>query len=276
MNKKIIILITNFILCTILFILDILFLVQFNVSRGINKKEITKLIDNINVRNQLYQLEIYKKLDNSEKQLVEEIFNSKETEEYIKENIKSICFNILYNENIIYMENNKFSDYVNNYINKKIEEYGISEESLEKITNVTNEIIDNIEIGINKVTNSKEEIKIITNILSKKTSNYLLVGIILVSTLLIIINKSYRCLIWIGLPTFISGGIFLLLTLSLNRTINMITIDNNIYEIINQYFMTLLNALKKSSIIFVIIGTISCTLYAIFKYQNIGENNGKI
>lgn len=276
MNEKIITSTINFILCMVLFILDILFLVQFNISRGINKKEITKLIDNINIKNELYELEAYKELDNSEKQLVDEIFNSNEIEEYIKGNIRSIYLNVLYNEDTPYIESNEFSDYVNNYINNKIEEYGMSEESPKKIKDVTNKIIENIENATNEVANSREEIKIITNILSKKTSNYLLVGVILISALLITINKSYKCLIWIGLPTLISGSIFLLLTLSLNGTINMIDLDNNIYEIVNQYFMTLFNVLKKSSSIFVIIGTAFCALYAIFKYQSIGEENGKI
>lgn len=273
MNQKIITSTMSFILCIALFILEIAYLILFNVSRGINKNGITKLIDNIDIKEELKRVEAYNDL-NVDNKVLEDIFNSKEVEEYVKENIKAFYLNICYNENRPYIESDKLREYVNTKIEKQQEEYGITEENLENILNITDEIIEKVETELNEKNISKEETKIVREILSKKPSDYILIGIIIVSIIILSINKSYEGLIWLALPTLISGGLFFLLALSVDGTINTVDIDINIYEFINSYFKTLLKTIKVSSITFLFTGMIESISYVILKFRKSGENNG--
>jgi len=98
--------------------------------------------------------------------------------------------------------------------------------------------------------------------------NILVVLIMITSTIIIIINRnSHDYLLWLGLPTLISGILFLIFALSLNGTLNFVQIDNSIYITINKWFSSIIKNLINTSAFTIIIGLISTIMYIILKLK---------
>lgn len=276
MDNKIIKYLLSFILAIILLISEIFLMIQFNISRGIKKEDINKIIDNINIENEIIETDEYKKLEEQINiEILQEIIESQELNNYIKQNLKALSSNILYNENNTYISSDELTQFVNNVILEKQELFGIHEEEIEIINKELDNITKEIEQNIEEVELYKNEIKIISKFLENKTTTYMIAFTLIITAIIILINQSKDKYIFVGMPTLIVGVIFLILWLSLSQKINTTGIDKKIIIYANKYLPNLLKTLKQSSIIITIIGTIGCTLYTILHYQEVQENGKK-
>lgn len=276
MDNKIIKYLLSFILAIILLISEIFLMIQFNISRGIKKEDINKIIDNINIENEIIETDEYKKLEEQINiEILQEIIESQELNNYIKQNLKALSSNILYNENNTYISSDELTQFVNNVILEKQELFGIHEEEIEIINKELDNLTKEIEQNIEEVELYKNEIKIIYKFLENKTTTYMIAFTLIITAIIILINQSKDKYIFVGMPTLIVGVIFLILWLSLSQKINTTGIDKKIIIYANKYLPNLLKTLKQSSIIITIIGTIGCTLYTILHYQEVQENGKK-
>ena len=275
MENKIIKYVINLILAIVLFISEMILMIQFNISRGITQKDINRIIDKINIENEIIELDEYKELEekiNSE--LLQEIIENKEIEQYKKENLKSIYTNILYNENNPYKSSSELKETINNIILEQQIEYGITDEDIELVTSEIDKITKEIENQIEEIEIYKDNVKLVSTIISKKMTNYIIGFIGILIALIILINKSKEEYLFIGLPTIMVGIIFLVIALTLGRNINATGINEEIIDLVNTYLPNLIKILKKSSTIITILGAAGCTLYTVLNYQEVSEKNG--
>ena len=264
----------SFIMCIVLFILEVLFLVQFNMSRGITKNEVNKIIDDINIDNEIIESDTYKELEEKiDYELLQEIIESNELEVYLKENTKAMYNNILYNENNNYVSSSRFKEYVYNLIENEKE--SITEDDIELIKNKVDELTNKIDLQIENIEAYKSDIAVISSFILNKTTIYLSIILIFVAFIIFAINRSKDGFMFIGLPTLIVGVIFFILWLYLSNTISTTSIDKNLIQYVNIYLPTLLKILKKSSLITLTIGALGCITYIVLHYQEV-QQNGKI
>ena len=276
MENKIIKYFFSFILSIILLIAEIILMIQFNISRGITKKDINAIIDNVNIENEIIETKEYKEIeDQINPEILGQIIESEELSNYIKENAKALYSNILYNENNTYINSDELKQFVNNVILEQQELVGITDEDIELINKKIDDMTKEIEESIEEVEEYKSDLKIISTFLSKKTTTYILGITILIAATIILINRSKDGYIFVGVTSIIVGVIFLILWLSLSRTIVTTGIDEEIIKYVSEYLPTFLNTLKKSSILMMIIGTIGCATYTILHYQEV-QSNGEI
>ena len=261
----------SFILSIVLFVLEVLLLVQFNVSRGITKSEINNIIDDVSIENEIIDSDIYKELeDQIDYELLQEIVESDELDSYLKGNAKAIYNNILYNENNSYISSDGFKEYVHNLIEHKKED--ISSDDIDIIESKINELTKEIDLQIENIETYRSDIVLISSFMLEKTTIYLALFSILVAFIIIVINRSKDGYMFVGLTTIIVGVIFFVLWLSLSKTINTTGIDREVIHYVNLYLPTLLKTLKKSSIILFVIGVLGCTTYTILHYQEVQQN----
>lgn len=276
MENKIIKYLFSFILTIILFISEIFLMVQFNISRGITKEDMNRIIDNVNIENEIIETKEYKELeDQINPELLEQIIESEELSNYIKENTKALYSNILYNENNNYINSEELKQFVNNAILEQQELIGITDEDIELINKKIDEMTKEIEKSIGEVEEYKSDLKIISTFLSNKTTTYILGITVLIGAAIILINRSKDGYIFVGVTSIIVGVIFLILWLSLSRTINTTGIDEDVIRYVSIYLPNLLKTLKQSSIIMTIIGAIGCITYTVLHYQEV-QSNGEI
>lgn len=276
MENKIIKYLFSFILTIILFISEIFLMVQFNISRGITKEDMNRIIDNVNIENEIIETKEYKELeDQINPELLGQIIESEELSNYIKENAKALYSNILYNENNTYINSEELKQFVNNVILEQQELIGITDEDIELINKKIDEMTKEIEKSIGEVEEYKSDLKIISTFLSKKTTTYILGITVLIGATIILINRSKDGYIFVGITSIIVGVIFLILWLSLSRTINTTGIDEDVIRYVSIYLPNLLKTLKQSSIIMTIIGAIGCITYTVLHYQEV-QSNGEI
>lgn len=276
MENKIIKYLFSFILTIILFISEIFLIVQFNISRGITKEDMNRIIDNVNIENEIIETKEYKELeDQINPELLEQIIESEELSNYIKENAKALYSNILYNENNNYINSEELKQFVNNAILEQQELIGITDEDIELINKKIDEMTKEIEKSIGEVEEYKSDLKIISTFLSNKTTTYILGITVLIGAAIILINRSKDGYIFVGVTSIIVGVIFLILWLSLSRTINTTGIDEDVIRYVSIYLPNLLKTLKQSSIIMTIIGAIGCITYTVLHYQEV-QSNGEI
>lgn len=276
MENKIIKYLFSFILTIILFISEIFLMVQFNISRGITKEDMNRIIDNVNIENEIIETKEYKELeDQINPELLGQIIESEELSNYIKENAKALYSNILYNENNTYINSEELKQFVNNVILEQQELIGITDEDIELINKKIDEMTKEIEKSIGEVEEYKSDLKIISTFLSKKTTTYILGITVLIGATIILINRSKDGYIFVGVTSIIVGVIFLILWLSLSRTINTTGIDEDVIRYVSIYLPNLLKTLKQSSIIMTIIGAIGCITYTVLHYQEV-QSNGEI
>lgn len=274
--KNTVTIIISFFICIALFVTEMIYLTLYNVNNIATKKNIIELIDNINVKKELIKTDKYNEVTN---EVFDEIFDTEEIEIYLKENMKAIYLNTLYNENKEYVS----SDNVKNKINDKLEvlvtENKITELQKEDIMKSTNDIIKEIDNNIEEANNNDLGKKIMQIIISKKTTHYILMGVIVLSSLIYLVNRDEKTLIWTGIPTLTSGLLFVLLALSLLGKIDAIDMNINIdiNGTLNPFFDKITNSLKTSGLVMSFIGTIELIGYTILKYKKIeSDENGKI
>lgn len=266
----------SFILCAILFVSEILLLVQYNLNKGIKKQDVLKIIDNVNLEDEIKKLDNYDKLQKKiNEQVLNEIINSEELNRFVKENAKSIYLKVIYGENVNYISNEQLKKYTSNKVDELQKTNEITEMDKIEILNITDDIIKDIETSIEEISNI-DNMDIIKKIISNKTTKYLILITVLLSFGIILINKSKTGLLFTGLPTIITGVLFLILELSITQKINATGIDRRIIYCVNTYLPDLIKTLKNSSILMTIIGFLECALYTILNYQEVGNNNGKI
>lgn len=276
MEDKIFKYVISFILCIILFVSETLLLVQYNVSKGIRREDVIKIIDNLNIEDEIQELENYDKLEEKlNREVLNEIINSDELNRYVKENAKSIYLKTIYGEKVNYISNEELKLYINNKVEQLEELNEITETDKIEILNIVDEITKEVENGIEE-TSKIENMNIIAKIMSNKTTTYILLITIFISATIILINKSKTGLIFAGLPTIITGVLFLILELTLTRKINSTGIDRRVIYAVNNYLPNMIKTLKKSSIIMTSIGFIECALYTILNYQEVGNKDGEI
>ena len=269
--------IVSFILCIFLFIAEILFMTLFNISHGITKTDIINIIEQIDIKNELDEIESYKELKKEiNGEILNELVGSQEVENYIKENAKSLYLNTIYNENMKYVSSIELKEQLNNKVDTLIEMNEITPEQKEKINNVLDEITQEIDEQIENVNNENEALQIIRGLISKKTSNYILVGVVLIALLIIAVNRSKAGYFWVGLPTIITGVLFLILALGLEGKIPETAIDIDLKIFVTKYIPSIIKTLKKSSIIMTSLGFLGCTLYTILNYQERSAQDGEI
>ena len=266
----------SFILAIILFISEILLIVQYNTSRGITKENMDKAIDNISIENEIVQIDDYKELEEQiNPEILQQIIESNELNNYIKGNVKALYSNILYNENNKYVNSEELKQFVNNLVIEQQETLELTEEEIELINIKIDNITKKIDKSIEDVKMHKSDMEIISKIVSKTTTTYILTFTILIGAAIIIINKSKDGYIFTGIITLIVGVIFFIIWLTLSRKITTTGIDDKIIKYIEIYLPTLLKTLKKSSVIMSLIGLLECTIYTILHYQEV-QNDGKI
>ena len=276
MEDKIFKYVISFILCIILFVSETLLLIQYNVSKGIRKEDVIKIIDNLNIEDEIQEFENYDKLEEKlNREVLNEIINSDELNRYVKENAKNIYLRVIYGENVNYISNEELKEYINNRVEQLEELNEITETDKIEILNIVDKIINEVENNIEE-TSKIENMNVIAKFMSNKTTTYILLITILLSAAIILINKSKTGLIFTGLPTIITGVLFLILELTLTRKINATGIDRRVIYAVNNYLPNIIATLKKSSIIMTSIGFIECALYTILNYQEVGNKNGEI
>lgn len=276
MENKIIKYVISFILCIVLFIAELLFMLQYNISKGIRKQDVIKIIDNVNIEEEFEKLDNYDELkDILGKETLKEIANSEELNNYFKENAKSIYLNLIYGEQNNYSGSLELKEYINNKIDVLFELNKITQEQKKDATEIMNKIIQEIENNI-ETTNKADTLHIIEKIMSSKTTTYLLFTTILLTAGIILINKLKTGLIFTGLPTIIVGVLFLILELGLTQKINATGIDEDVMYIINNYLPNLIKTLKKTSIMMTAVGFVECALYTVLNYQERSAQNGEI
>lgn len=271
----------NFIFAFFLFLVEIILLLQINLSRGLKQEEVIKLIDNLDIQTEIKKLDSYQRIKADENTL-NKIFNSKEMNTYIKENMKSIYKNIFYNEPPNYIEKSTIEQFINEQL-KQIEQetIGIEEQDIlpeqtkNEIQETVKKITTEIDEKINEIEKMKKDINIIQNIFAKKTTIYILIIVLVISFLIILINNEKSKFFWIGIPTIITGILYLITYLTIIGKINEIGIDPTIQGIIIK-LPKLLDKIKVTSITTIIIGLAFCAIYIILNYQEMrNEQNGK-
>ena len=277
MENKIIKYVINFLLCIILFVSEIILLIQFNLSKGIRKQDVIKIIDNINIEDEIKELDKYDKLEQTLKpEILKEIINSEELNAYVKENAKGIYLKLIYGEKTYYASNQELKEYVNNKIGQLEEINEITEEEKNNLLSIIDEITTEVENNIEEISNIDNNFNIIQKFMSNRTTVYLLLTTILLTAGIILLNKSKTGYIFTGLPTIITGVIFLILELALTEKINATGIDRRVIYAVNTYLPNIIKTLRKSSIIMTSIGFIECALYTILNYQELGSENAEI
>ena len=277
MENKIIKYVISFLLCIILFISEIILLLQFNLSKGINKQDVIKIIDNINIEDEIKELDGYDELEETlEPELLQEIVNSEELNAYVKENAKGIYLKLAYGELTYYSSNQELKEYINNKIEELQELNEITEEEKNNILNIVDEMTTKVENDIKDIRNVDNSFNIIQKFMSSRTTTYLLLTTVLLSVGIILLNKSKMGFLFTGLPTIIAGVLLLILELALTEKINATGIDKRVIYVVNTYLPSIIKTLRKSSIIMTSIGFIECALYTILNYQETGSEDAKI
>ena len=240
--------ITKYILSSVLaialFVAEIVLMVQYNVSRGITKQDVNRIIDTYDLEIEIKKAKEYKELESQiDSEMLQEIIESEELNNYIKGNVKSLYGNILYNEKNEYINNEELKQYINNTITKYQETIEITDQDIETIDKNIDIMTKEIEQNIEEVETHKSEIKIISDILSPKTTTYIVGVTVLIGIAIISLNKSKDGYMWVGLTTIIVGIIFFVLWLSLSKTINTTGIDEKIIRYVSKYLPTFLKTL---------------------------------
>lgn len=271
MGKKIIISFISVIFSIIIFAGSVAFLSLYDISHGIKKENILEIIDDVDIEEELKQFEVYNKLEKEDKKLIRTVFENEEIETCIKETVGNIYVGIIYDEKIN-IEEEKLTKLINNKIEEIQEKYGMTEENIETIKNITKQI----EKEINEIEKIRVEhapqIDAIKLIFSKKASYYPLILVIVLSAVVILINEKYKGLIWASIPVIVSGALFLLISLSIDGTIR---IDGSVSSLAMESMDNLIKTIKISSIVYIVIGVIEIGIYEISKLKENGVTYGE-
>lgn len=273
MNKNPMIIVISIILSFTLFFIEIFYLTFFNINKGLKKEEVLNYINNIDIKEILRTTEFHDEIQkeiNLDKETIDKIMSSPQIETYIKDNTKQLYLALFYKEEIPNITSNDIINLVNNNIDDIVGQSNIeiTEQQKQEILKLTQTLASNIEESMINIDKVKIEFNNYRKIISSTIPNILLASIIITSIIIILINKNcYDYLLWIGLPTLISGILFLILALSLNGTLNFIQIDNSIYVTINKWFSSVIKNLINSTIFTIIIGLIPTITHVILRLK---------
>lgn len=277
MDSKILKYLISIPLCVTLMTVELLLLVQYNISNGIRKSDVLNIIDNIDIVEQVEDQEEYQELKNIlGKETLDELINSDEVSFYIRESAKKIYLNTIHGEKNPAISKQELTEYIENKAASLQEENKLSEKNKREVIRLFNEIADKMANDINETANFSANTNIIPNLISKKTTTYLILGVVFISALIMLINQNKNGLLFPGITTLIVGTLFFILHLSLTRKINATGIDDEIIELIKDYLPNLVRTLRKSSLMMMIIGGIECGLYTVLNYQEMGNKDGEI
>lgn len=277
MDNKIIKYIISIPLCVTLMTVELLLLVQYNISNGIRKSDVLNIIDNIDIVEQIEDQEEYRELENIlGNAALKEIINSDEVSSYIRESAKRIYLNTVHGERNISLSKQELTEYIENKAVSLQEENKLSEKNKREVIRLFNEIADKMANDINDTASFSANNNIIPKLLSKKTTTYLVLAVVFISALIMLINQNKNGLLFPGITTLIVGTLFFILQLSLTRKIHATGIDDEIIELIKDYLPNFVRTLRKSSLMMMIIGGIECGLYTVLNYQEMGSSNGEI
>jgi hypothetical protein len=270
MGKKIITAFISLLLSVGIFVGSIVFLSLYDISHGIKKQNIIEIVDEMEIEEELKQFEVYNKLGKDKQKIITKVFEDESVEGYIKETIKNIYIGIIYDEEMNIEEEN-LTMIVDKKLEQDIEKYGMTEEDIEIIKNITNQIEKDIKEIKQLELDKKPEIQIIRTLFSKKTAYYALALAIVLSIAVIAINEKHTGLIWSSVPVIASGALFLLLSLSMDGTIQ---IEGNI-SLALETIEPLIKTIKISSIVYIVIGIIEIGIYEISKLKENGVTYGE-
>ena len=277
MDNRIIKYIVSIPLCVILMVVELLLLVQYNTSKGIRKEDVLNIINNIDIVEQIEDQEEYRELENIlGNAALKEIINSDEVSSYIRESAKRIYLNTVHGERNISLSKQELTEYIEKKAVSLQELDKLSEKNKREVIRLFNEIADKMANDINETANFSANTNIIPNLISKKTTTYLILGVVFLSALIMLVNQNKNGLLFPGITTLIVGTLFFILHLSLTRKINATGIDDEIIELIKDYLPNLVRTLRKSSLMMMIIGGIECGLYTVLNYQEMGNKDGEI
>lgn len=277
MDNKIIKYIVSIPLCVILMVVELLLLVQYNTSKGIRKEDVLNIIDNIDIVEQVEDQEEYQELRSIlGKETLDEIINSDEVSSYIRESAKKIYLNTIHGEKNPALSKQELTEYVESKAASLQEENKLTEKGKREVIRLLDEIAEGMANDINDTATFSANNNIIPNLVSKKTTTYLILGVVFLSALIMLVNQNKNGLLFPGITTLIVGTLFFILHLSLTRKINATGIDDEIIELIKDYLPNLVRTLRKSSIMMMIIGGIECGLYTVLNYQEMGSKDGEI
>lgn len=277
MDNKIIKYIISIPLCVTLMTVELLLLVQYNISNGIRKSDVLNIIDNIDIVEQIEDQEEYRELENIlGNAALKEIINSDEVSSYIRESAKRIYLNTVHGERNISLSKQELTEYIENKAVSLQEENKLSEKNKREVIRLFNEIADKMANDINDTASFSANNNIIPKLLSKKTTTCLVLAVVFISALIMLINQNKNGLLFPGITTLIVGTLFFILQLSLTRKIHATGIDDEIIELIKDYLPNFVRTLRKSSLMMMIIGGIECGLYTVLNYQEMGSSNGEI
>lgn len=277
MDSKIIKYIISIPLCVMLMVVELLLLTQYNASKGIRKEDVIKIIDNVDIVEQMEDQQEYRELENIlGNETLDEIINSEELNSYIRESAKRIYLNTMYGEKNIALSKQELIEYVESKAASLQEENKLSEKNKREVIRLFNELADEMANDINDTASFSANNNIIPKLLSNKTTTYLVLAVVFISALIMLINQNKNGLLFPGITTLIVGTLFFILQLSLTRKIHATGIDDEIIELIKDYLPNFVRTLRKSSLMMMIIGGIECGLYTVLNYQEMGSSNGEI
>lgn len=262
----------SFILCIFLLVSEMLYMVLFNFSHGITRDEIINIIDKADIMDEFSDMDLYNELGNEIGfDVLDELIAVTEVESYVKGNAKALYMNGIYGDNISYQDSIVLKEEISNKISGFIESNQITEEQRDRILSLLDEVIGSLDEQIEIVDSDNLFFEVIRILINKKTANYVLVGVFVISAIILVVNKSKNGYLFIGLPTLITGVLFLILLLAIQGRIPETSIDIDIKNFIVMYLPELLNSLKKSSYLMAIFGLIGCGLYTVLNLQE-GSN----
>lgn len=270
MGKKIIIAFISFLLSVGIFVGSVVFLSLYDISHGIKKQNVIEIVDEMEIEEELKQFEVYNKLGKDKQKIIRKLFEDESVEGYIKETIKNIYIGIIYDEEIN-IEDESLTMIVDKKLEQEIEKYGMTEEDIEIVKNITNQLEKDIKEIKQLELNKKPEIQIIRALFSKKTAYYALAFAIVLSIAVIAISEKYTGLIWSSVPVIASGALFLLLSLSMDGTIQIEGSISLALETIDP----LIKTIKISSIAYLAVGAIEIIIYEMLKLKENGVTYGE-
>lgn len=271
MNNKFFVSCISFICCVLLFFMEISFLLLFSVRNGIKKDSVVNIINDIPVINILKNFDAYNDLSSFNSDLVFDVIESDEMNYFVKENLKVSYLNVFYGEDISYLSG---TDVLNFAVERAFSYYDSDDSSSIVFFDTIERLINEFEENVCDNQNNNYFV-VINTIFSSTTMNIFMILSVILVIFIILFNMSYDSLIWIGIPTFLSGIMILILTLLLCGTIDGVFLNANIIYYVTKFFGNLIIKMRFVSILFVSIGCCLIIVYYFIKKGYVGVYDGK-
>lgn len=265
-SKKII----NIVLCIILFIFITSNLILYNINHGIKEKQVINYIENIELKEIIIKTGIYEKIENKleiDKDTIDKIIDSEEIKKYITNTLTKTYYALKEKTPLPEKTNEEFIKLINENIEKlEIESnIKITDEQKQKILNLIDEKLLELEQQLKKLSMENIDFNKLNTVLKKTLPNLFIISIIILSILIILINrKNQEFFIYLSAPAIVSGVIILFLTLFIDKGINLLNIDSISFNKLINNFIQISNI---SSMTTLVIGIIEIIIYLILKMK---------